>query len=38
VSSASINGNGNLTVNYDATQNIRPPGVPYLCSTTANNC
>jgi hypothetical protein len=38
VSSAVINGNGNLTVNYDATQNIAPPGVPYLCSTTANNC
>jgi hypothetical protein len=38
VSSAQINGNGNLTVNYNATQNIAPPGVPYLCSTTANNC
>jgi hypothetical protein len=38
VNSASINGNGNLTVNYNATQNIAPPGAPYLCSNTANNC
>jgi hypothetical protein len=38
VNSAQINGNGNLTVNYNATQNIAPPGAPYLCSTTANNC
>ena len=38
VSSATISGNGTIDVNYDATQNIRPPGVPYLCSTTANNC
>jgi hypothetical protein len=38
VSSASINGNGTIGVNYDASQNVRPPGAPYLCSVSANNC
>jgi hypothetical protein len=38
VNSATINGNGPISVNYDASQNASPPGVPYLCSTTANNC
>lgn len=39
VSSASINGTASVTVNYDKSQNIAlPPGVPYLCSTTASNC
>jgi len=38
VSSATISGTGTINVNYDAGANIRPPGIPYLCSTTANNC
>jgi hypothetical protein len=38
VNSASVQGDSNLNVNYDAAQNIAPPGAPYLCSTTANNC
>jgi hypothetical protein len=38
VSSATISGTGTIGVNYDASANIRPPGVPYLCSTVANNC
>ena len=38
VNSAVISGNGTITVNYDASQNIAPPGAPYLCSTIANNC
>jgi hypothetical protein len=38
VDSATISGNGSIGVNYDASQNAAPPGVPYLCSTTANNC
>jgi hypothetical protein len=38
VNSATISGTGSIGVNYDATQNIAPPGAPYLCSTTANNC
>ena len=38
VNTATINGNGTLGVNYTASQNVAPPGVPYLCSTTANNC
>jgi hypothetical protein len=38
VNSATINGNGNIGVNYNASQNIAPPGTPYLCSTAANNC
>jgi hypothetical protein len=38
VNSATISGTGTLGVNYDASQNFRPPGSPYLCSTTANNC
>jgi hypothetical protein len=38
VNSATISGSGSIGVNYDASQNIAPPGVPYLCSTTANNC
>ena len=38
VNSATISGNGTLGVNYDASKNVRPPGNPYLCSATANNC
>jgi Putative Flp pilus-assembly TadE/G-like len=38
VNSATISGNGSIGVNYDASQNLNPPGAPYLCSTTANNC
>jgi hypothetical protein len=38
VNSATISGNGTIGINYDAGQNVRPPGIPYLCSTTANNC
>jgi hypothetical protein len=38
VNSAAVSGTGSITVNYDASQNIAPPGAPYLCSTTANNC
>jgi Flp pilus assembly protein TadG len=38
VSSATISGTGTINVNYDASQNIRPPGAPYLCSVQANNC
>jgi hypothetical protein len=38
VNSATISGTGTLAVNYDATANAAPPGSPYLCSTTANNC
>ena len=38
VNSATISGTGSIGVNYDASENAAPPGVPYLCSTTANNC
>jgi hypothetical protein len=38
VNSATISGNGTIGVNYNASQNITPPGIPYLCSNTANNC
>jgi len=38
VDSATISGTGSIGVHYDAAANARPPGVPYLCSTTANNC
>jgi hypothetical protein len=38
VNSAAVSGTGSITVNYTASQNIAPPGAPYLCSTTANNC
>jgi hypothetical protein len=38
VNSASVSGTGGIGVNYDASQNAAPPGSPYLCSTTANNC
>jgi Flp pilus assembly protein TadG len=38
VNSATISGNGTIGVNYNSTQNAAPPGVPYLCSTAANNC
>jgi Flp pilus assembly protein TadG len=38
VNTATISGNGSIGVNYDASANAAPPGVPYLCSTTANNC
>jgi hypothetical protein len=38
VKSATISGTAGITVNYDASDNAAPPGVPYLCSTTANNC
>ncbi len=38
VNSATITGSGSVGVNYNASQNVTPPGTPYLCSTTANNC
>ncbi len=38
VNSATISGTGSIGVHYDASQNIAPPGAPYLCSTTASNC
>ena len=38
VNSATISGSGAIGVNYDESQNIAPPGAPYLCSITANNC
>jgi hypothetical protein len=38
VNSATVSGSGSIGINYDASQNIRPPGAPYLCSVVANNC
>jgi hypothetical protein len=38
VNSASISGNGSISVNYDASDNATLQGTPYLCSTSANNC
>jgi hypothetical protein len=38
VNSATISGSGNIGVHYDASQNIAPPGAPYLCSIAATNC
>jgi hypothetical protein len=36
--SASISGTGTINVNYDASDNITVPAVPYLCSVPAGNC
>jgi hypothetical protein len=38
VNSATVTGSGSIGVNYNVSQNVTPPGTPYLCSTTANNC
>ena len=38
VNSATISGTGSIGVNYNQSQNASVPGVPYLCSTAANNC
>jgi hypothetical protein len=38
VHSATITGNASIGVTYDPSENASVPGVPYLCSTDANNC